>query len=49
MMKLHAKGIMALPIHDTAIVDVEHSARLKKIMLQVYEEEMGSVPVLKAS
>nr|WP_321402063.1 hypothetical protein [uncultured Desulfobacter sp.] len=49
MMKLHAKGIAALPIHDSAIVEAEHSARLQKIMFQVYEEEMGSAPVLKAS
>ncbi|WP_245568926.1 hypothetical protein [Desulfobacter curvatus] len=49
MMKLHAKGIVALPIHDSAIVEEEHSARLQKIMLQVYEDEMGYAPVLKAS
>ena len=48
MMKLHAKGIVALPIHDSAIVEEEHSARLKKNMVQVYEEEMGYAPVLKA-
>jgi len=33
MMKLHAKGIAALSIHDSAIVEEEHSARLQKIML----------------
>jgi len=49
MMKLHAKGIAALPIHDSAIVEEEHSARLQKIMVQVYEDEMGYAPVLKAS
>ncbi|WP_245568892.1 hypothetical protein [Desulfobacter curvatus] len=49
MMKLHAKGIVALPIHDSTIVEEEHSARLQKIMFQIYEEEMGYIPVLKAS
>ena len=49
MMKLHAKGITALPIHDSAIVEEEHSARLQKIMFQVYKDEMGYAPVLKAS
>jgi len=49
MMKLQADGIPALPIHDSAIVQEEHSARLQKIMFQVYEEEMGHAPVLKAS
>ncbi|WP_245568902.1 hypothetical protein [Desulfobacter curvatus] len=47
MMKLHAEGIAALPIHDSAIVEEDHSARLKKIMFQVYEEVMGYSPVLK--
>ena len=49
MMKLHAKGITALPIHDSAIVEEEHSARLQKIMLQVYEDKIGYAPVLKAN
>lgn len=49
MMKLHAEGIAALPIHDSAIVEEEYSARLQKIMLQVYDEQMGYAPVLKAS
>lgn len=49
MMKLHAKVVAALPIHDSAIVEEEYSTRLQKIMFQVYEDEMGSGPVLKAS
>ena len=49
MMKLQADGIIALPIHDSAIVEEEYSARLQKIMIQVYEETMGYAPVLKAS
>lgn len=49
MMKLCVEGHTALPIHDSAIVEEEHSARLQKIMFQVYEEEMGYAPVLKAS
>ena len=49
MIKLQADGILALPIHDSAIVEEEHSARLQKIMFQVYEEEIGYAPVLKAS
>jgi len=49
MMRLHKDGIPALPIHDSAIVQEEHSARLQKIMFQVYEEETGFAPVLKAS
>ncbi|MCW8799639.1 MAG: hypothetical protein OQK71_01810 [Desulfobacter sp.] len=46
MMRLHENGIMAMPIHDSAIVEKEHSARLQKIMVQVYEEAMGYAPVL---
>ncbi len=49
MMRLHESEILALPIHDSAIVEEEHSARLQKTMCQVYEEEMGYAPVLKAS
>lgn len=49
MMRLHEDRILALPIHDSAIVEEKHSARLQKIMFQVYEEEMGYAPVLKAS
>ena len=47
MMLLHKAGIPALPIHDSVIVQEEHSARLQKIMVRVYEEEMGHTPVLK--
>ena len=47
MMLLHKAGIPALPIHDSAIVEEEHSARLQKIMCQVYQEELGYAPVLK--
>ena len=47
MMLLHKAGIPALPIHDSVIVQEEHSARLQKIMVRVYEEEMGYAPVLK--
>ena len=49
MMRLQNDGIIAQAIHDSAIVEEEHSARLQKIMLQVYEEEMGFAPELKAS
>ncbi len=49
MMKLHAKGITALPIHDSAIVEGEYSETLQDIMIEVYEEEMGHIPMLKAS
>lgn len=49
MMQLQTDDILALPIHDSAIVEEEHSARLQKIMVQVYEELMGYAPVLKAS
>lgn len=49
MMQLQTDGILALPIHDSAIVEENHSARLQKIMFQIYEEEMGYAPVLKAS
>ena len=49
MMQLQTDVILALPIHDSAIVEEEHSARLQKIMFQVYEEETGFAPVLKAS
>ena len=49
MMLLHKAGIPALPIHDSVIVQEEHSARLQKIMVRVYEEAMGYAPVLKAS
>ena len=47
MMRLHKARIPALPIHDSTIVQEEHSARLQKIMFQVYQEEMGYAPVLK--
>jgi rubrerythrin len=49
MMRLQNDGIIAQAIHDIAIVEEEHSARLEKIMLQVYEETTGYAPVLKAS
>lgn len=48
-MQLQTDGILALPIHDSAIVQEEYSARLQKISCQVYEDEMGYAPVLKAS
>jgi len=50
MMILHDQGVVALPIHDSAIVEEEHGELLQKIMVQVYEDEKnlkGFAPVLK--
>ncbi len=47
MTKLHDMGIVALPIHDSAIVEEQYSSLLEEIMIQVYEEEMKFTPKLK--
>ncbi len=47
MTKLHDLGIVALPIHDRAIVEEQYSSLLEEIMIQVYEKEMNFSPKLK--
>lgn len=47
LMRLHDKGICGLPVHDSVIVEKEHSEYLYKIMVEEYKKVMGYEPVLK--
>lgn len=47
LMRLHDQGICGLPIHDSVIVEKEYSELLQELMIQVYEEVMNFMPVLK--
>jgi len=42
------EGVCGLCIHDSVIVEEKHSETLQKIMIEVYENEMGHAPMLKA-
>jgi hypothetical protein len=40
LQRLSAKGIAALPVHDSVIVQVRHADLLEQLMLEEYEREM---------
>lgn len=43
MMRLHEDGILALPVHDSTIVEEEHPVRFQKIIFQVYKDAWDKV------
>lgn len=49
LMDLAAEGIVALPIHDSFIVQERHEGRLRELMECHYCARLGSRPVIKRS
>ncbi len=47
ILSLMKKGIVALPVHDSFIVAVEHEEELRKEMIFWYKKEFGYNPIIK--
>jgi hypothetical protein len=47
MLKLSKQGIIALPVHDSFIVQAKHEAALVKAMEDVFFEKFGVIPRIK--